>query len=63
MTHISATTWISGISNYPCTLKPAALNSYFFLHDNSCNVVFFNALPCESRLPSIYGSSDLYFSY
>ena len=30
MTHISATTWISGISNYPCTLKPAALNSYFF---------------------------------
>ena len=30
MTHTRATTWISGISNYPCTLKPAPLNSYFF---------------------------------
>ena len=30
MSRIEATTLISGISNYPCTLKPAVLNSYFF---------------------------------
>ena len=30
MSRIKATTRISDIPHYPCTLKPAVLNSYFF---------------------------------
>ena len=30
MSRFKATRRISDISNYPCTLKPAVLNSYFF---------------------------------
>ena len=36
MTHISATTWISGISNYPCTLKPAA---QLLIHTFFCMII------------------------
>ena len=56
MSRIKATTRISDISNYACTLKPAVLNSYFFfclfffcilMNFLFCYVTFFYILTYE----------------